>query len=56
MTEFQTVHIIYLIGWLILAASAFASFRLNWQKSVKMGLVWLAIFVGVFLFIQAVQG
>ena len=56
MREFEIVHIIYLIGWLILVGGALAAFRFSWQKGLKMGLMWLAIFVGVFLFIQAVRG
>lgn len=56
MREFEIVHIVYLLGWLILAGSALAAYRFSWQKGVKMALVWLALFVGVFLFIQAVRG
>lgn len=56
MREFEIGHIIYLLGWLILAGSALAAYRFSWQKGVKMALVWLALFGGVFLFIQAVRG
>lgn len=56
MREFEIVHIIYLVGWLILAGGALAAYRFSWQKGLKMGLMWLAIFVGAFLFIQAVRG
>lgn len=56
MREFQIVHIVYLVGWLILAGGALAAYRFSWQKGLKMALVWAAIFVGVFLFIQAVRG
>lgn len=56
MREFQIVHIIYLVGWLILVGSAFAAYRCSWRKGLKLAFVWAAIFVGVFLFIQAVRG
>ena len=56
MNEFQVVHLVYLFGWLVLAGSALASYRFSWRKGVSMALVWLAIFGGLFLFIQAVRG
>ena len=56
MREFQIVHIVYLLGWLILAGSALAAYRFSWQRGLKIALLWLAIFGGVFLFFQAVRG
>lgn len=51
MTEVDTLRIVSLIGWLILASAAYASFRLDWKKGARMALVWIAIFAGVaFLF------
>lgn len=40
------------IGWLILVGAAFASYRLNWSQVVKMALVWLAIFGGLYLLVE----
>lgn len=49
MNEASILSIVVMIGWLILAGSALASFRLGWSKMLKLALVWLAIFVGLFL-------
>lgn len=40
------------IGWLILVGSALASHRLGWGAMVKMTLVWVAIFAGIFLVVE----
>ncbi|WP_165271691.1 hypothetical protein [Pelagerythrobacter rhizovicinus] len=47
MTDFDTLRIVSLIGWLAVATAAYASFRLDLKKSLRMALVWIAIFVGV---------
>ncbi|KPF65213.1 hypothetical protein [Porphyrobacter sp. AAP60] len=39
-------------AWLILAASALASFRLGWGQMIKMALLWIAIFGGIFLAVE----
>lgn len=49
MNEVSIVSIIAMLGWLILAGSALASFRLGWAKMAQLALVWLAIFVGLFV-------
>ena len=49
MSEVSVVSIVALLGWLILAGSAMASFRLGWSKIVQMALVWFAIFAGLFV-------
>lgn len=49
MNEASILSIVVMIGWLILAGSALASFKLGWSKVLKLALVWLAIFVGLFL-------
>ena len=49
MNQFDTVQIIALLGWLVLAGSAFASFRMSWRKGLSMALVWCALFGAVFL-------
>ena len=56
MNEFGAVQLVALLGWLILAGSAFASYRLGWKESVRMGLVWAGIFVAVGLLFSMVMG
>ncbi len=46
------VSIIALLGWLVLAGSAFASYRLSWGKTAQLALTWLAIFGGAFLLVR----
>ena len=55
MSEFDTVQLVALLGWLILCGSALAARRLSWKKGVSMALIWVAIFVGVALFISVVS-
>ena len=49
MSEGSLISIVALLGWLILAGSALASFRLGWSKILQLALVWLAIFAGLFV-------
>ena len=56
MTEGSVVQIIALIAWLILATSAFASFRLGWKENVRLALVWAGIFVSVALVFSLAMG
>ena len=56
MSEFGVVQIIALLAWLLLAGSAFASFRLGWKESVRMALVWAGIFAAVALLFSMVMG
>ena len=49
MNEGMIISIVAMLGWLILAGSALASFRLGWGKMAQMALVWLAIFAGLFV-------
>ena len=49
MNEGAIISIVALLGWLILAGSAMASFRLGWSKIVQLALVWFAIFAGLFV-------
>ena len=46
------VPLIASVGWLFFAASAFASYRLGWSRTVRMALVWIAIFGGLFLIVE----
>ncbi len=49
MNEGSIISIVALLGWLILAGSALASFRMGWGKMAQLALVWLAIFAGLFV-------
>ena len=49
MSEGAIVSIAVLLGWLLLAGSAMASFQLGWSKIAQIALVRLAIFVCLFL-------
>lgn len=49
MNDGAIISIVAMLGWLILAGSALASFRLGWNKVLQLGLVWFAIFAGLFV-------
>ena len=49
MTMDSLIPLVGLIGWLVLAGSAIASFRLGWSQMLRLALAWLAIFGGLFL-------
>lgn len=46
------ISVVALLGWLVLAGSAFASFRLSWGKTLQLVLVWAAIFLAGFLVVR----
>jgi hypothetical protein len=46
------IPIITSIGWLVLVGSALASYRLEWSQMVRMALVWLAIFGGLYVVVE----
>ncbi|HSG33105.1 MAG TPA: hypothetical protein VLA37_01115 [Sphingomonadaceae bacterium] len=48
------ISIVALLGWLVLAGSALAAYRLSWKKGILMALIWAAIFAGVTGFISLV--
>ena len=52
MTPDMLIPIISSIGWLVLCGAALASYRLYWSQVVKMALVWLAIFVGLYVAVE----
>lgn len=52
MNADMILPIIASLGWLFFAVSAFASFRLGWSKTIRMALVWIAIFGGLFLIVR----
>jgi len=49
MNEGAWISIVAMVGWLVLAGGALASFRLGWSKIVQLALVWFAIFAGLFV-------
>ncbi|WP_185960291.1 hypothetical protein [Erythrobacter insulae] len=51
MTDMAIISLVSLIGWLLIAGSAFASYRLGWNKALRMALIWIAIFGGAFLLV-----
>ena len=51
MTMDALVPLIASIGWLVLVGSALASYRLGWSRLVKLGLLWLVIFLGLFVIV-----
>ncbi|AKH41607.1 hypothetical protein FHS61_002095 [Altererythrobacter atlanticus] len=55
MTQLNWLSLIALLGWLILAVSAFRAQRLGAKKMVVMALAWGAIFLLVTAVITAVS-
>ncbi|ODS99654.1 MAG: hypothetical protein ABS49_08015 [Erythrobacter sp. SCN 62-14] len=47
----QLISLVALVGWLIVVASGFASFRLGERQVVRMSLIWLGIFLGAFVIV-----
>lgn len=56
MNEYGWVQLVALGGWLILSASAYASFRMNWSQTIRLALIWAGIFVAVGLLFSLVMG
>ncbi len=56
MNEASIVQIVALAAWLILAASAYASYKLEWRTMVKQGLIWASLFAAVTLVISFMMG
>ena len=55
MTSFETIHIIWLIGCLVLAGSALAAYRLDWKTSLRHVLIWAVIISGLMLLISIIR-
>ncbi len=55
MSEFGTMQLVYLIGWLVLASSALAAYRLSWKRGILYLLIWGSVFAAVFLVFSLVQ-
>ena len=47
VSEAQLVAIIATLGWLVLVAGAYRSYRIDTGKTVRMALTWAAVFAGV---------
>jgi hypothetical protein len=56
MNQLAQVQLVALLGWLILAGSAFASYRLGWKENVRLALTWTGIFVAVALVFSLATG
>jgi hypothetical protein len=46
------ILIIASLGWLVLVGASLASYRLKWSQMLKMALMWLAIFVGLYVLVE----
>ena len=47
--------LVVLVGWLILAVSAFAARGLNWKTSLRHALIWAVIITGLMLLVTMVR-
>lgn len=56
MNEFQIVSLIALLAWLVLVASGLRGRGLDWPKGMRLGVIWVGIFLVVTLFISIVGG
>lgn len=54
MNGLQTVGVLALVGWLILALAGLRGHGLNWSKTTRLAMIWVGIFVIVTLFISIV--
>lgn len=54
MSDMAIISIISLVGWLIIAGGALASYQLGWSKLVQLALVWVAIFAGGYLLVTLI--
>ncbi len=50
MSETALISVVAMLGWLVLAGSAMASFKLGWSRILQLILLWTAIFGGLFVF------
>ena len=54
MNQFDTVQLVALFGWLILAGGALASFKLQWKEGLRLAFIWASIFATVFLLFSVI--
>ncbi|MBB3032860.1 hypothetical protein [Alteriqipengyuania lutimaris] len=55
MNEFEVVQIVALVGWLVLAVSAFAAHGLSWKTSLRHALIWAVVITGLMLLVTLVR-
>ena len=55
MNGFQIVSVVALLAWLALAASGLRGLGLDLSKGVRLGVVWIGIFLVATLFISVVS-
>lgn len=46
------IPLMAMIGWLVLVGSAVASYRLGWQRMLRLALIWAVIILGLFLVVN----
>jgi hypothetical protein len=56
VNEGAIVSVVALAAWLILAVTAYASYKLEWRTMVQQGFIWAAIFAAVTLVISLGMG
>lgn len=54
MSEFQIVSLVALVAWLILVVPGLRGRGLDWSKGMRLGMMWVGIFLIVTLFISVV--
>lgn len=54
MSEGSLVQLIALVASIVLAGSAYASYKLEWRTMVRHGIIWAAIFAAVTLVITLI--
>jgi hypothetical protein len=52
MSADLVIPIVGSLGWLVLCGAALVSYRLQWGQMVKLALVWLAIFLGLYVLVE----
>lgn len=52
MSPDLVIPIVASLGWLVLCGVALASYRLQWGQMLKLALIWLAIFVGLYVLVE----
>lgn len=56
MSEYQVVSLVALVAWLILVAAGLRGRGLNWSSGMRLGMIWVGIFLIVTLFISVISG
>ncbi|WP_158610964.1 hypothetical protein [Aurantiacibacter spongiae] len=55
MSSAQAVSLVALVGWGILAASAYRAHRIDAAKTTRISLIWLTIFATLFLVVELLR-